>query len=208
MDKEEVVKKLRFRKEPITFFGETDDQRLNRLLILEKENPLNYQTGEEIEKKDETIEKEKEKIRLEEEKLQNEQLKNMSESEKKLFQLRLKMNSCRKKNLESVEEEHKEEFKKQNFYKSKRKQREEDSDLSITASQAEKIELKKKKKEEKSKPFGWEVFNTESLYNAHEKRVKEIPYSKEEYELTREKKEEEEEYDIDNVPEENKNRMS
>jgi hypothetical protein len=221
MQKEEVIEKLRIRKEPITYFGESDQDRLNRLLVLEKELPLDYETGQELEKKDENLEKKKEEIKLEEERLEKEALDNMTDQQKKIFNLALKLNHCRKKNLESVEEELKlERIQKKNPHTSKRKQREQEADLSITAEYAEKIENKKKKKENKHQPFGWEIFNSglnffqflkfsqDTLYNSHEKRSKEIPYSKEEYQLTKEKKEENEEYEIDEIPEENKNRMA
>jgi hypothetical protein len=160
MQKEEVIEKLRIRKEPVTFFGESYQDRLTRLLILEKELPLDYETGKELEKKDEKLESKKEEIRLEEERLEKEALDNMTDQQRKLFNLALKLNQCRKKNLESVEEELKLEKSKRNTHTSKRKQREQEADLSITAEYSEKIENKKKKKENKLQPFGWEIFNS------------------------------------------------
>ena len=42
-----------------------------------------------------------------------------------------------------------------------------------TAVQAEK--LNKKKKKTKTESYGWDVFNSDSLYRAYEKRVAKIP---------------------------------
>ena len=45
-----------------------------------------------------------------------------------------------------------------------------------TAIQAEKHGSKKKKRADKNKEtYGWDVFNTDSLYRAYEKRVKKVP---------------------------------
>lgn len=206
----ELNKKFRVRKEPITLFGETLEDKKKRLQKLELEKPINYETGKEIEKLDEKLEEEKERIKKEEQLLEEEKEKSMKPNEKKLFELRLRMNQSRKQNMEQVMRESSTKvIPKKQMYKSKKKQREEEQNLNITAELSEKIESKKQKKENTHQPHGWEVFNTETLYNSHKKRVKNIPYSKEEYEHTKSIAEEKGplEYGQDNTPEVNKNRM-
>jgi hypothetical protein len=52
---------------------------------------------------------------------------------------------------------------------------EEDDRLSrVTLEQANKIEKKKAKKEKGKAAFGWDIFNQDSLYNAHKKRLAKV----------------------------------
>ena len=58
-----------------------------------------------------------------------------------------------------------------------------------TAIQAEKHGTKKKKRADKDREaYGWDVFNTDSLYKAYEKRVKKIPKNSNK-QLTKEERE-------------------
>lgn len=209
-EKDEVEKKLRIRNEPITLFGETLEDKKKRLKVLEKEKPINYENGKEIEKIDEELEKNLENIKEEEKNLEKEKEKLKNPNEKKLFELRLKMNQSRKQNMEQIiRETNKKDLPKKELYKSKRKIREEEKSLNISAELSEKIEHKKQKKENKHQPQGWEVFNSESLYNSHKKRIKNIPYSKEEYDFTKSQTEQVNplDYGKDFTIEQNKNRM-
>jgi cyclophilin family peptidyl-prolyl cis-trans isomerase len=111
----------------------------------------------------------------------------MSDKQKKLFELRLKVNKARKDNKREVAEEHQRLNSKKNpdsrrkdFMERKAaweediKQRGEEGDEPWMHETAESFGYREKKaKSKKAAPFGWEVFNQDSLYNAHKKRLEE-----------------------------------
>jgi pre-mRNA-splicing factor SYF2 len=141
---------------------------------------------------------------------QDETPQNLSEREMKLFQLRLRMNQSRKLNLDAVVKEQQQESlqPKSKSYVSKRKQREDAQSFTQTAETAEKLELKKLKKEENKNLDGWKSKTSESYVKSHDKRTDNVPYSKEECDLTKQQFEQDElNYGANSVPEQNKNRM-
>jgi len=116
----------------------------------------------------------------------------MNAKQKKLFQLRMRMNAARKANAKEVEDE------KKRFVGGKRRKEtnewKERSDawkdelknegldkergyLLETAEDHQEKEKKKKKKARHQASFGWEVFNQDTIYKAHEKRYSELPTS-------------------------------
>lgn len=118
----------------------------------------------------------------------------MNPTQKKLFELRLKLNACRKANKAEVVEEHKR-VTDPNYHKKttlKRKQDEADAtnpDNSETTTREDEektylnhtieehsVKLKKAKQKSKHKAsFGWDVFNQDALYNAYKKRLTKLP---------------------------------
>lgn len=136
-----------------------------------------------------------------------------NEREKKLYELRLRMNQGRQKNNKEVIEEQKRNndpdyFKKQdwrakraleeeNGIKRKGKDEEEDTDtpkvgavpkgkdyLNETVEVVEMREAKKKKGNPDA--FGWDVFNQDSLYRAHDKRLKHMHFDENAYKAQKE----------------------
>eukprot|EP00928_Gymnodinium_smaydae_P088090 TRINITY_DN72235_c0_g1_i1.p1 TRINITY_DN72235_c0_g1~~TRINITY_DN72235_c0_g1_i1.p1 ORF type:complete len:476 (-),score=137.22 TRINITY_DN72235_c0_g1_i1:169-1596(-) len=132
-----------------------------------------------------------------------------NERERKLFDLRMKMNSCRSSNNKEVIEEQKrhadpEYAKKKAEARFKEAEKEADPDkddplargtkrsassgdrlpegknyLNDTVEIAERKAAKKKKGNPDA--FGWDVFNQESLLRAHEKRLKDIEFDEKAY---------------------------
>jgi len=131
-----------------------------------------------------------------------------NEREKKLFELRMKMNQSRSKNNKEVIEEQKRNsdpdyVKKQAELRHKRTLEEtggskddhgaDDGSLTVksgllpkgkeylndTVETVEKQDAKKKKKSHGA--FGWDVFNQESLYRAHDKRLKDVQFDEKAY---------------------------
>lgn len=116
--------------------------------------------------------------------------------QKKMFDLRLKLNAARKANQKEIVAEKKREeapvesrgVSKQKWFEEKQKRLGKHLEINgLEASKAfmldtqESAEVKYKKWEKKPAPFGWDVFNQRSLYNAYKKRTKHIPYSMEDY---------------------------
>ena len=109
--------------------------------------------------------------------------KHMSEKQRRLFELKLKMNKARNLNRKEVREEHSRltsrketENRKDKALAAEKRKREEgllrgDDYLNVTAEVAGAISLKKSKKENNTQSYGWNVFNQDSLYRAHEKRI-------------------------------------
>lgn len=56
-----------------------------------------------------------------------------------------------------------------------KEQEQEDYMGRVTLEQAEGMEKKKAKKEKGKAAFGWDIFNQDSLYNAHKKRLAKVP---------------------------------
>jgi len=131
-----------------------------------------------------------------------------NERERKLFELRLRMNQCRAQNNKEVVEEQKraadpEYSKKQAEERHKRAlEKEESADQADGQSTKEKrgrpgelpegkaylndtieaVEMRQaKKKKGNPDAFGWDVFNQDSLYRAHDKRLKEIQFDEKAY---------------------------
>ncbi|MCO5557147.1 hypothetical protein L7F22_010704 [Adiantum nelumboides] len=120
----------------------------------------------------------------------------MTPMQKKMFDLRLKLNAARKANQSEIVAEKKRAetpvesrgVSKQKWFAEKQKRFGKHLELNgLETSKAfmldtqEAAETKYKKWEKKPAPFGWDVFNQRSLYNAYKKRTKNIPYSMEEY---------------------------
>lgn len=116
--------------------------------------------------------------------------------QKKMFDLRLKLNAARKANQKEIVAEKKREeapvesrgVSKKKWFDEKQKRLGKQLEMNgLEASKAfmldtqESAEVKYKKWEKKPAPFGWDVFNQRSLYNAYKKRTKHIPYSMEDY---------------------------
>jgi len=128
-----------------------------------------------------------------------------NERERRLFELRLKMNQGRTKNNKEVIEEQKRNSdpdyaRKQAEARQKRgldedgKKGEDAADgakpgalpkgkdyLNDTVEQVEIRAAKKKKKVNPDDTFGWDVFNQDSLYRAHDKRLKHVAFDEESY---------------------------
>ncbi|CAL9181215.1 unnamed protein product [Musa hybrid cultivar] len=121
---------------------------------------------------------------------------NLTEKQKKLFEMRLKMNEARKANqMAMVAEKKKMEAPSEARGISKQKWLEErkkkigklldsnglDMSKAYMLDTQEMAEAKYKKWEKDPSPYGWDVFNQKTLYNAHKKRVKNIECDMEAY---------------------------
>ncbi|KAI3974382.1 hypothetical protein MKX01_031051 [Papaver californicum] len=120
----------------------------------------------------------------------------LTERQKKLFNLRLKMNEARKANQTAmVAEKKKIEAPQETRGISKQKWMEDrkkkigklldsnglDMTKAYMLDTQEAAESKYKKWEKEPAPFGWDVFNQKTLYNAYKKRTKNIDCNLEEY---------------------------
>jgi len=160
------------------------------LLVSDDEEGEENDTDNKASKDKEDEEKVPEKTEAE---ILAEQTKGMSARQKKLFELRQKMNAGRKANRREAKEE-KLRFQKgtkteksKNYdrwkeYEAKKKELEaaglDPSDyrfLNDTAMGHEKAEKRRLEKEKNKAPFGWNVFNQDSLYRAYEKRLVNVP---------------------------------
>lgn len=116
--------------------------------------------------------------------------------QKKLFELRLRRNEARKANQTEILAEKKRQeppqesrgISKQKWIEDKKKSLGKLLDANgLDLSKAymldtqEAAETKYKKWDKKPAPFGWDVFNQKSLYNAYKKRTKNIPLNADEY---------------------------
>jgi pre-mRNA-splicing factor SYF2 len=116
--------------------------------------------------------------------------------QKKLFELRLKRNEARKANQTEILAEKKRQeaphesrgISKQKWIEDKKKTLGKQLDangLDLTKAYMldtqEAAEEKYKKWDKKAAPFGWDVFNQKSLYNAYKKRTKNIPLNADDY---------------------------
>jgi len=114
----------------------------------------------------------------------------------RLFELRQKMNEARKKNQSAAQAEARgvregdrtQAKRKRQEWERREQQRkkasaaggessaepeqEDDASMYETAAQAEARDKKQQKKKKGAASFGWEVFNQDSLYKAHERRIK------------------------------------
>lgn len=121
---------------------------------------------------------------------------NLTGRQKKLFELRLKMNEARKANqVAMVAEKKRLEAPPESRGISKQKWSEDrqkkisklldanglDMKKAYMLDTQEKAEEKYKKWEKEPAPFGWDVFNQKTLYNAYKKRTKNIKIDMEEY---------------------------
>mmetsp|Transcript_32496 Transcript_32496/g.52640 ORF Transcript_32496/g.52640 Transcript_32496/m.52640 type:complete len:268 (-) Transcript_32496:862-1665(-) len=117
----------------------------------------------------------------------------LNDNERKLFELRLRLNQCRKANYDEVVQEDRRSkldpaaVKRQQKEKTRERIEEHRKELAEYGEDpgkyymhetAEKVEERDKKK--KKKPTG-EYFNNEALFQAYKKRTAEIPVTQEEY---------------------------
>eukprot|EP00930_Biecheleria_cincta_P053472 TRINITY_DN3898_c0_g1_i1.p1 TRINITY_DN3898_c0_g1~~TRINITY_DN3898_c0_g1_i1.p1 ORF type:complete len:464 (-),score=118.19 TRINITY_DN3898_c0_g1_i1:49-1440(-) len=121
-----------------------------------------------------------------------------NERERRLMELRLKMNQSRAANSKEVIEEQKRESdpeyakkqaKRRAFEEDKKdddeggtKNKEKDAKDYLNDSIESAENKEKRKKKGNPDAFGWDVFNQDSLYRAHEKRLKHIEFDQEAYE--------------------------
>lgn len=131
----------------------------------------------------------------------------LSEKQRKLFEMRLKVNKARKLNQAEVIEEAQRKKEgtegesrrsKAEYELEKKRERQEllekgldperEHMLQVSANEAERFSRSKRKKES----FGWQQYNSEAAFNAYEKRLKDIPFSPEEYEKQKKEKNEQE----------------
>mmetsp|Transcript_417 Transcript_417/g.1424 ORF Transcript_417/g.1424 Transcript_417/m.1424 type:complete len:464 (-) Transcript_417:106-1497(-) len=120
-----------------------------------------------------------------------------NEQERRLMELRMKMNACRTSNNKEVLEEKKrftdpDYAKKKAVEDRKEKNEKKEADGKATASipegkeymldTAERAETREaKRKRGDPNAFGWDVFNQDSLYRAHDKRLKHMKFDKNSY---------------------------
>jgi len=110
-----------------------------------------------------------------------------NEIEKRLFELKLKMNKAKQLNNQAVLAEKKRE-KDPKWYL---KQKDEDSKEAVDPSDlvlhetAETAALKQKKRKTQD-TFAWDVFNEETLYKAHDKRITEMGFYPDAYQRQKE----------------------
>lgn len=126
-----------------------------------------------------------------------------NERERRLMELRLKMNQGRNANNKEVVEEQKREgdpeyaqkqAKRRAFEEEKKnaddegssKSKEKDAKDYLNDSIEAAENKDKKKKKGNPDAFGWDVFNQDSLYRAHEKRLKHIEFDQKAYEQQKE----------------------
>ncbi|XP_006656480.1 pre-mRNA-splicing factor syf2 [Oryza brachyantha] len=125
----------------------------------------------------------------------------MTEKQKKLFELRLKMNEARKANQQAmVAEKKRMEPRTESRGVSKQKWLEDrkkkigklldsnglDMTKSYMLDTQETAEAKYKKWEKEPAPYGWDVFNQKTLYDAYKKRTKNIDVDMEAYNKAKE----------------------
>lgn len=109
--------------------------------------------------------------------------------EKRLFELKLKMNKAKQLNNQAVLAEKKREADPKWYLK----QKGEDTNAEEVNEVAEKFlnetaeaAALKTKKRKTNETFGWDVFNEDSLYRAHDKRVNEMGFYPDAYERQKE----------------------
>jgi peptidyl-prolyl isomerase G (cyclophilin G) len=116
------------------------------------------------------------------------------EGVKKFQELKAKINEVRNLNMKAVQEEHlksqdpewdkkqiREDYKRsRNELKEKMLQQgiPEDKFYSLQSINKSEIQNSKNEKKQKSATFGWDVFNTDSLFRSYKKRVKNMPFDK------------------------------
>ena len=90
----------------------------------------------------------------------------------RLFKLQMRANQSKQDNIDHVLQENEElDYKKKPFYKHKNVLEKEMENTNITLEDSSEFD-KKRKRSQKPKPQGWEVRNSDSLYENHKKRVK------------------------------------
>lgn len=104
-----------------------------------------------------------------------------SDMEKRLFELKLKMNKAKQLNNQAVVSEKQREADPKWFLKQKDSSGEAPQYATVDPSEAllnetAETALMKTKKKKSNETFGWDVFNEDSLYRAHDKRVNEIGF--------------------------------
>jgi hypothetical protein len=152
----------------------------------EEENALRNQASEdEQEKEEENV------INKIKEKMGNAGVKKFQELKAKINEVRnLNMKAVQEENLKSQDPEWdkkqmREEYKQsRNELKDKMLQQgiPEDKFYSLQSINKSEIRNSKNEKKQKSATFGWDVFNTDSLFRAYKKRIKNMPFDKALYE--------------------------
>ncbi|XP_047306998.1 pre-mRNA-splicing factor syf2 isoform X2 [Impatiens glandulifera] len=126
---------------------------------------------------------------------------NLTGRKKKLFELRLKMNEARKANQNAMVAEKKRieaptesrGISKEKWYEDRKKKIGKlldanglDMKEAFMLDTQEAAEAKYKKRDKNPAPFGWDVFNQRTLYNAHKKRAQKVDIDLEEYNRNKE----------------------
>lgn len=126
---------------------------------------------------------------------------NLTGRKKKLFELRLKMNEARKANQNAMVAEKKRMeaptesrgISKEKWYEERKKKIGKlldanglDMKEAYMLDTQEAAEAKYKKRDKEPAPFGWDVFNQRTLYNAHKKRAQKVDIDLEEYNRNKE----------------------
>eukprot|EP00803_Ostreobium_quekettii_P002717 evm.model.scf_361.10 EVM.evm.TU.scf_361.10 scf_361:88853-94390(-) len=124
-------------------------------------------------------------------------LAGLSGRKRKLYELRSRLQECRKANQHAVIAETKRRqvpnaensvSKRKWFEERKKRQAAELERLGLPPDAVHRIEsaevaqAKHEKQKEKPTPFGWDAFNQKTLYKAYEKRAEQVPYTLEDYE--------------------------
>jgi hypothetical protein len=188
-DEAEIKRRLRLHQQPICYFGESEqDRRLRLLHFFKLDKGIDYGKAEQKHKSqhERFLEKARQEQEEEEKLLQQSAEINAEKTplDTRLFNLRMRANQCKRKNLDEVlEESNREKYEEQRkekgltgvWYKSKKQQRKEANDIEVTAENAAVIEEKRSKKR-KHKPEGWEVHGEDTLFRAYNKRLKSIPF--------------------------------
>lgn len=107
-------------------------------------------------------------------------LSRMTPSQRRLMQLRMKMSSARRENMEEVFHEKRAMEKmsiqmqqQQRKWKTRRELREEALDVNITAETAEWINETRKRKEGRERPEGHDLFTNDAMYRSMDRRITE-----------------------------------
>jgi len=134
--------------------------------------------------------KREEQLDAEQEELLKQDVTHMTARERKLFEIRLKLNAACKRTRRATLDEHKAGNKsKKDIAREKRKKYLEKRDLKSKKLRNahrdpkcpelyESAAIAKRKRDKKgdAAPFGWDVFNTDTLYRAYEKRINAIEH--------------------------------
>ncbi|KAL0484747.1 pre-mRNA-splicing factor SYF2 [Acrasis kona] len=190
LDDAEVKRRLRLHQQPICYFGETEEDRKQRLShFVSKNEIVDYKIAEEKHKSHhENFLQRAQKEQEEEEallKLQQHTTTTKGSVSARIFNLRMKANKCRKQNIdEVVEEANRQKYEEERaekgikpgvWFKNKKQIKQEERDSEITAEQSIKINEKKSLKRKRNHD-GSLIHTDDALYEAYDRRLREMPY--------------------------------